>query len=863
MITRLFKTLFGIFIIFSITGSNIHAQSGSFDINALNLGNINIEQISDDQVRLIVEKMEQNGISQQQFEMAALARGMSSTDLQKLLLRMNTVKTLGSARVSNSRSRTQLTDSKQPELKAENILPYLVQSKTDSISSKDPRNRIFGFSLFNNAYLTFEPSLNMPTPVGYILGPGDELIIDVWGASQNNYNLAISPEGNVFIDNVGITKLGGLTIEEATNRLRNRLSSIYAGLRGASPNTYMQVSVGSIRSIKVNILGEVNLPGTYTLSSLATAFNALYVSGGPNFSGSMRHIKLIRGNGIIDTLDVYDLMFNGNTGGNSHLKDQDIILVEPYSTRVAISGEVKRPLIYEMKIFENLNDLLRFSGGFKESAYKRRIKIYRNTDTERKIIDLAQEAFNTFAIQNGDSVVVERVLDRYENRVEIKGAVYRPGFYSIGDGLTLSGLLEKAEGLKGDAFRSRGVIYRTMDDFNLESQSFDLEALQNGQIPDPVLKKDDIVVIPSIFDLQEEYYVQIDGEIRRPGKYPYMFNSTVEDVIIQAGGLLESASMAQLEIARRVKDPVATTTTNKLADIFYYPISNDLRLSDAGMNMKLEPFDRIFIRRSPGYEEQLTVVIEGEVFFPGKYSISNKDERISDIIQRAGGLTSDAYPEGASLTRVFSADETDRRIALESAKLLRQEYWDGTQTGVDPSDPDRNTASRYSNILQTQKLKILDSLLLIAVNNKKEQAIGIDLVKILSAPHSKHDLIVQEGDVLSVPKLLQTVGLSGALLHPITVRYDKRYGFKYYISSAGGFSPNARRSKSYIIYANGSVDITHSFLGIRNYPKPGPGAEIVVPVRDTKRRLTTGEVLSLSSAVTSMALVVVTLINRL
>lgn len=829
------------------------AQNGSFDFNSVNLSNVDVDRISDEQIRRIVEEMEKNGITQQQFEMTARAKGMSQTDLQKLLLRMNTVKTLGSTRLKGDRTLRQLTDDQRPDRSAENILPILLHSDIDSLK-KDPRSRIFGFSLFNNTNLTFEPSLNIPTPVGYILGPGDEVLIDVWGASQNNYNLVISPEGSVFIDNVGVIKLAGLTIEEATNRLLTRLSSIYAGLRGARPNTFMQVSVGNIRSIKVNILGEVNLPGTYTLSSLATAFNALYLSGGPNFNGSMRYIKIVQGNGIIDTLDVYDLMLNGNAGRNSHLNDQDIILVEPYSTRVAISGEVKRPLIYELKTSENLEDLIRFSGGFKETAYKRRIKIYRNTDTEKKIIDLSQESFNTFAMQNGDSVVVERLLDRYENRVEIKGAVYRPGFYSLGDSLTLLALIDKAEGLKGDAFLSRVVIFRTMENYNLESFSIDLEALLSGHAPDPVLKKDDIVVIPSIFDLQEEYYVQIDGEISRPGKYPYMINSTVEDVIIQAGGLLESASMAQLEIARRVKDPTATSTTNRLAEIYYYPINKDLRLSEAGKNMKLEPFDRIFIRRSPGYEEQLTVVIEGEVLFPGQYSISNKDERMSDLIRRAGGLTPDAYPEGASLTRRFPADMTNRQIAIESSNLLRQDY----RNQVDISDP---TLSG-NNQLKAQKLKLLDSLLMIAVN-KREQAIGIDLVKIISNPHSKYDLIVQEGDILRVPKLLQTVSLTGALLHPITVRYDERFNFRHYISSAGGYAQNARPAKSYVIYANGSVDITRSFLGIKKYPKLGPGAEIVVPEKELKRNVTTAEIISISSALSSMVLVMVTLINRL
>jgi protein involved in polysaccharide export with SLBB domain len=543
-----------------------------------------------------------------------------------------------------------------------------------------------------------------------------------------------------------------------------------------------------------------------------------------------------------------------------HLNDQDIIRIDPYEIRVAISGEVKRPMIYEMKSSENMNDLIMFSGGFTENAYIRRLKVYRNTATEKRIIDISQNAFNEFYMQNGDSVVVERILDRFENRVEIKGAVYRPGFYSTGDSLTLLQLLDKAEGLKGDAFRSRVVIYRTMENYNIESISVDLEALQKGMVEDPVLKREDIIVIPSVFDLQEEFYVQIDGEVSRPGKYPFMFNSNVEDVIIQAGGLLESASMARLEVARRVKDADATTTSNKVAEIFYFQISKELRLAEEGKNLKLEPFDRIFVRRSPGYEEQLTVTIEGEVIFPGKYSISNKDERISDVIRRAGGLTTDAYPNGANLIRVFPTDEKERKAALESTKLLKQEYWNGLKIGDEALNANTRTVNGNNN---AEKLRILDSLLLSSINNRKEQAIGIDLVRILLEPHSKHDLIVQEGDILKVPKLLQTVGLSGALLHPITVRYDSKNSFRNYISSAGGFAQNARPSKSYVIYANGSVDITHSFMGIKKYPKLEPGAEIVVPEKELKRNVTPGEIISISSALTSMALIMVTLINRM
>jgi protein involved in polysaccharide export with SLBB domain len=736
----------------------------------------------------------------------------------------------------------------------------LFEEEIDSLAIKeDPRAKIFGYSLFNTMDLTFEPSINVPTPKNYVLGPGDEINIDIWGASQQNYQLIVSPDGYIIIDMIGPVQVSGMSIEEATGKITARLSSIYAGMRGSNPNTFAQISLGNLRSIKVVLLGEVYLPGSYTLSSLAQAFNALYLSGGPNINGSLRNIQIIRNNKVIDSIDVYDFLFKGDIQKNILLNDQDIIKIDPYSIRVKVSGEVKRPLIYEMKSNETLADLIRFSGGFSEKAYSSRLKVIRNNPREKEILDFASSDFASTPLQNGDSVVVEPILERFTNRVEIKGAVYRPGEYAIQDNLTLLQLIEKAEGLKGDAFLSRAVIYRTRENYTLETIPVDLALLMNGSFEDITLKREDIVNIPSIFDLQEEYYVQIDGEVRKPGQFPFMYNSTVEDIIMQAGGLLESASMARLEVARRVKDAEATTTTNKVAEIFYYQITKDLKLSEAGKKLVLEPFDRIFIRRSPGYEEQISAFIEGEVLFPGEYSISNKDERISDIINRAGGLTHEAYPKGASLIRVFRIGEKERAKAIQSGEMLRRSFMIETNAPGNLQN-DYNTANK---LLDERKRVVLDSMITAATLYKDEQAIGIDLVKILAQPHSKFDILVQEGDRLIIPKQLQTVSLNGELLHPITARYDDRNKFRDYIRSAGGFTSTASRSKSYVIYANGSVDITRSALGIKNYPRLEPGAEIVVPKKEAVRKLSAGELVSLGSALTSMGLLVVTLLNTL
>jgi len=828
MIFRNLKRLFLplTFLILALIFIPIALNGQTNDISSSDLSKIKVDEISDEQIQIIVEKSKSSGYTQQQMEAAALAKGMSQTELAKLRKRMNSVQTGGAAKMNNTsgdRSRT-VTINKEGDLDLFDLLNDSL--KMDHVETVDPRSRIFGFSLFNSANLSFEPSVNIPSPVDYQLGPGDELLIDIWGASQQNYQLKISPDGFIIIDNIGPVAVSGLTIEAASSKLVNRLTSIYSGLKGPNPNTFAQVSLGNLRSIKVVILGEVNLPGSYTLSSFSTAFNALYLSGGPNINGSLRDIEIIRNNKLISKLDVYDFLLNGDKSIDLRLNDQDIVKVNPYSTRVKLSGEVKRPAIYEMKSAEYLIDLIDFAGGFSDKAYTHRIKIYRSTSREKQLLDVPSTDFPLFSLENGDSLVVEPILSRFENRVEIRGAVFRSGEYSLTEGLTLLELLDKADGLRGDAFLSRAIIYRTRPDFTIETISVDISALIDGKSEDILLKREDIVFVSSIFDLKEEYFVQIDGEVQEPGNYPFTYNSSLEDVIIMAGGLQESAYLAKIEIARRVKDNMSTTSSIKVAEIYNFPISKDLRLSDSASLFKLEPFDRVFVRRSPGYVAQASVRVDGEVTFPGEYSIASKEERISDLINRSGGLTLEAFPKGAKLERYLKVDQEERLKTLENLSMQSK-----------------------------------DSLLInpIATNNK--QTIGIDLVKIMEEPRSKYDLLLQEGDKLLIPKQLQTVKLSGSLLYPVTVRYDKRYSFIDYVNNAGGYADNAKKTKSYVLYANGSVDRTRSFLTIKNYPRVEPGAEIIVPNKDVKRRMTTGEILGFGSAMASFALIVVTIAN--
>ena len=821
-----------IMLLFAFLVVPIEATAQMSELSGTDLSKIKVDQLTDEQIQQLLDKANSSGLSQQQIEAAALAKGLPQDELQKLRQRINAIQTLGVNKgntTSKDRSRKLVTDTKSKDKFIDKDLFKIILPSLDTSQFEiDPRTKIFGYSLFNSRNLTFEPSVNIPTPADYQVGPGDELIIDIWGASQQNYRLIVSPDGYVVIDNVGPVLVNGLKIDEASKRLINRLSSIYAGIKGPNPNTFAQVSLGNLRSIKVILLGEVNLPGSYTVSSLATAFNALYLSGGPNINGSLRDIEVLRDNKTIDKLDVYDFLMKGDKSHDIRLNDMDIIRITPYKTRVQINGEIKRPSFYEMSDSEKLSDLISFAGGFTDKAYTQRMKIYRNTTREKELLDVTIDKYPQFALQNGDSLVVEPILKRFENRVEIKGALYRPGQYSLDDSLTLKKLIKKAEGLRGDAFLSRTIIYRTREDMSIEAIAVDLSEVLQGKANDILLQREDIVSVPSIFDLQEEYFVQIDGEVQQPGQFPYVYNSTLQDVIIMAGGLLESASTAKIEIARRVKDNNALTASMSIAEIYYFQINKDLRLSDSASRFKLEPFDRIFIRRSPGYEKQAITSLEGEVLFPGEYSISSKVERISDLIRRAGGLTQEAYPQGARLIRTTQIDEKERLKLLENIRMQSK-----------------------------------DSLLVNSSMTDREQTIGIDLVKILGQPGSKYDLIVQENDVIQIPKQLQTIRLSGALLRPGTVRYDTKFSFMNYIDNAGGFADEAKKSKSYVLYANGSIDRTHNLLGIKKYPRIEPGAEIIVPKKAERKRMTTGEALSFGSAFASFALVLITIIQKL
>jgi protein involved in polysaccharide export with SLBB domain len=614
----------------------------------------------------------------------------------------------------------------------------------------------------------------------------------------------ISADGYISLEKVGLIYLAGSTIEQARDKIKSRLSRIYIGLNpfsGFPANTFLNVSLGNIRSIKVTVTGEVIAPGTYTLSSLSTVQNALYACGGPNELGTYRKINVIRNNRTVAVFDVYELLMTGFTKNNIILQDQDIIQVVPYLSRVAVKGNTKREGLFELLEGEKLNKLIEFAGGFSPYAYRHRLKIYRNTTRERKILDIMEREFDTFSMQSGDSIVIERVLERFENMISVSGAIFRPGEYSLETSPTL---IKAAEGMKGEALTGRISISRTREDMVVENISANYDDIIKGKSADIALKREDLITVPSVFDLTEAAYVRIQGAINNPAgeegiEMPFLRNMTIEDVLIKVGGLSEAASLARVEIVRRKRNVDPTATDAQISDTYSFNISNDLKVNQAGNQFLLYPFDEIFIRRSPNYLEQTFAKIEGEVIFPSTYGIKSKTEKISDLIERAGGLSPQAYVEGAILMR---------QIKLSAIEIAQH----------------RKAVNEIaSSVRENQSVEIEQ------VDETTISSIGIDLVRIMKNPGSNEDMVLQDGDIIRIPKRLETVRVQGEVLYPTTIKYLNMKGFRHYISNAGGFTKKSLKSKSYILYANGSVDRTRRFLFVNVYPKVAPGSEIIIP----------------------------------
>lgn len=699
------------------------------------------------------------------------------------------------------------------------------------------RRKLFGSAIFNNPDLAsaFQPNTNIATPRNYIIGPGDQLNILMYGYTEFDFSQKVSPDGNLYFGQatgVGPVSVVGLNIEQAKTRIINRLAQKFIGLKsynGSKPNTFVDVSLSGLRSIRVSVLGEAIRPGTYTLSSLATVLNAIYQSGGPNELGSFRRVNLIRGGRVIATLDLYDYLLTGVQRNDLPLHDNDVIRFGTFDTRVEISGTVKRNNIFEMLPGETLDKLLYYSGGFAANAYKGRIKVTRLTDRERKVIDVTANEFSNFVMQDGDAVTVEQLLDRYENQVNIEGAVYRPGRYSLDQNPTLQTLIKNAEGLRGDAFTGRVQIFRTREDLSVENISINLADILNGKKEDIPLQREDQVTITSRFNLAEGATISIEGEVNYPnGDALYVSNMTLEDLILKAGGLKESAAAAQIEIVRRKKDVDVSSKTAQLAEVYRFAVNRDLSLDSDDSRFLLQPFDQVIVRRSPNYAAQTYARVNGEVLVPGAYPINRKDLRISDLVKQAGGLSPYAYTRGATLQRPIKA----------SAEELAQR-----QRSIDElADSERKAAVRSQQI-------IVGTL----------EPIGINLERALANPGSAEDIVIEDGDLLIIPKLLETVRVQGEVSLPTNAKFRSGQSFQHYIAQAGGFTEKSRRRSSYIVYANGSADKTRRFMFFNIYPRVEPGSTITVPLRTTTP-LTAQQVLSSAVGITSSLLTLITTI---
>ena len=679
----------------------------------------------------------------------------------------------------------------------------------------EDKRKIFGHDVFNNKNLTFESSMNLATPQNYRLGPGDVVNVDVWGASQESVSETISPDGTITIDGIGVIQLGGLSVSQAKARLKRELGPRYQGSK-------IDLTVGQTRTITISVIGEVKTPGTYTMSAFATVYNALYMAGGPNEIGTLRNVKVYRNGKLLSNVDVYDFLLNGKLSGDVRLQDNDVVTVAPYEALVNITGKVKRPMFYEMKKTESAATLLRYAGGFTGDAYTKAIRINRKAGAGYSVFSVGEFDMNSFKLMDEDSVSVDSTIVRYQNMVEIKGAIFRPGMYQVGGDIsTVKGLVEAAAGLTEGAIGQHAVMHRMKTDRTLEVQSLDIVGILEGTTPDVPLRNEDVIYIASREENQELRTVSINGEVHYPGTYRYAANETVEDLIIQAGGTTEAASLVKVDVARRITNPSATEADDQIAQTFSFKLTPNFEIQGQP-DFTLQPFDEVYVRRSPNYTEQQNVTIEGEVQFEGTYALSNKGQRLSDVIQQAGGLTKRAYPEGTKLLRLMTPEERDM---MET--VLR-------------------TAQRNSGKDSIDVRKLLTNA---------TYPVGIELDKPMASPNSDDDPILRDGDRIVVPRYTNTVSINGEVLYPNTVQLREGEKADYYIERAGGTTSTAKKSQTIIIYMNGMVakaDRKH---------KPKPGCQIVVPTKRQRQGFGLQQWLSLGTTAASLGTMIATIAN--
>ena len=834
--------LYTITLVFGV--NNLKGQDFS------DISNLNLRELTDPQIDLLLRRAGAQGYNEFDILKIAQSQGFTLDEIDKLDKRFKSAKNV------NRIAETATAPLEETRLRKQWLQDIEVFREIDS--------DVFGYNVFRGtSFLSFQSNLNLPTPSDYILGPGDKIFIDIYGESEAYYQVEVSPEGNALLENIGPVSLSGLKLNDAKNRLKNKLRKIYTGI--SSGKTSINISVGIPRAIRINIAGEVQLPGTYNFSAFNTLYNALYVAGGITEDASLRDIRLYRNNKLISSVDVYDFLKSGDMSTDVRLDNGDLILVGTYKNRVTIKGNVITPGRFEFIEDESLLDLINYAGGFRENAYRKSVKITRIFNDKLKIVDVNSDQFEFFNLKSGDIVEVGQIINKFENKVVIKGSVYRPGIYSFEEGLSLKKLIEKSEGLKPDTYFEKAIITRTNEDLSTTTISFNLRNELSKNDDQIFLKQDDVVSISSINDLREDRYLEISGEINNPGIYPYSQNIKLNDLIIIAGGLKNKATLRNIEVSRLKSSN--NNDFDKSSEIMY------VNLNENNDSFELKPFDHIIVRKDPSIEALTYANIEGEVKYPGKYAISSRKERISDFIERAGGIKDYAYLKGGTLIRKTEffdkKSETDKQIddleklknklvsssnlsKAEESLLLR------VDENINKLKTQNSSNQDFSDYVKKERVsEILErNLSTEKYTTNMSESIGINLESILKNPGSKSDLLVQEGDIIVVPKKLETVRLRGELLYPTTVRHMPSRGLKYYINSSGGFDSKAKRNGTYVVYANGDVARTKKFLFFNLYPKAEPGCEVIVPRKSEKNPLAVSQILNFTTGLAALLIAI-------
>ncbi len=830
------------------------------------------QSMTDDQVIQYVMKEQKKGTNQEKILSQLLRKGVTPDQLRRIRKKVEaegyqlgasdlTGKTTGTSANTTNRMRTN-KEKAEDEYRKKN--GYMVRSLRETneqnrlarqdrmnalteeasfldidsllyyqqMLDQQNENQVFGRNIFNNQYLTFEPNQNMATPANYKLGAGDDVIVDVWGASQETFEGTISPDGYIVIDGVGPIRLAGLSVAQATAQVRSQVGRYYADCQ-------ISLSLGSTRSVQVQVIGEVRMPGTYTLSALSTAFNALYAAGGISDIGTLRNIKVYRSGRQIATIDVYDYLLNGNVKGDIRLQDNDVISVDPYECLVNVRGKVKRPMFYEMKSDESVMQVLRDAGGFTGDAYTKNVRLSRKAGNEYSMHTVDEFQMSSFTLKDGDSIYVDSVIARFSNMVEVRGAVKHAGQYELGGEVqTVRGLLKVAEGLREDAYQSRAVMHREKDDLSLEMVSVDVEGILNGTVADIPLKRGDVLFIPSTVDMKGEQTLSIRGEVIYPGEYKYAENTSIEDLILMAGGLTPAASMAKVDVFRRLQDYNALETTEKSSEVFTFSLQDGLKASE--QSFTLMPYDIVVVRKSPVYDQQKTVRVEGCVNFEGDYGMDSKNYRLSDLINAAGGLNSLAYAKGARLVRQMTDEERiQREKSLRTAQI-----------------------QMYEEALSSEKVYNMgqaDTLMMLKIDLGDTYPMAIHLEEAIKNPKGDADIVLREGDRLYVPQFSNTVKVSGEVVYPISMGYNKGEKLSYYIKRAGGYGNRAKKKAAYAIYMNGAVEK----INRRKSKDIQPGCEIVIPTKEQKTKMSAAEIVAISTGGASLMSVIVALISLL